>query len=74
MHSSGPTQRSFTPRELARLQAAYDALMERVGLNAPLGLKEAIAAEMIKAADPFKPSNEDELLLRIEYFLDSRYT
>ena len=58
---------------MKRLQAAYDAVIGRVGLKAPLGLKEAIAAELLATASPNETPDQRELLLRIEYFLDDRY-
>jgi hypothetical protein len=64
------TQSAYTPAEVTRLKNAYDRIVASVGEHIPLGLKEAIAAEVMTQAAKMQKIDEEAIISRVEAALD----
>jgi hypothetical protein len=62
-------QGAFTPVEVERLKGAYDRIVDVIGRDAPVGLKEAVASEIMDQAAKMTPVDELEIIARVKIAL-----
>lgn len=62
-------QSAFTPIEIEKLKAAYDRIVDVIGRDAPTGLKEAVAAEIMAQAAMMLRIDELEIIARVKIAL-----
>lgn len=63
------TQSAFTPVEVERLKGAYDRIVDVIGPDAPVGLKEAVASEIMAQAAMMLRIDELEIIARVKIAL-----
>lgn len=59
-------QCAYTPVEIERLQVSYDRIISSLGPDAPLGLKEAIAAEIMETASQMQAIDECRIIAQVK--------
>ena len=63
-------QSAYTPSEISRLKGVYDRILLWLGQDIPLGLKEAIAAEIMATAAKMQRVDESSIIRRVRVALD----
>lgn len=63
-------QSAYTPAETERLKRAYDRIILKLGREIPLGLREAVAAEVMATAAKMQRIDEADIVRRVRAVLD----
>ena len=63
------TQSAFTPVEVERLKGAYERIVDVIGRDAPVGLKEVVACEIMAQAAMMLRIDELEIIARVKIAL-----